>query len=209
MNTSNGFKENIDIVWPSPYNEDMAKLNNISEIRTGYNLRSSIRTEQQTVFLISAKELATNFVETGKITIPKSFKNYLRDGDILVKSRGTSYEAKVFKAHRCEYPYVAANTLIVIRLRTDNYKPAYIAQIINSSDSQRFLRSLSLGQTLPSLSPVSLGALSCPEMSPEKQKQLEKIIEIMNDYRACLSQYQKTGETLTSAIEQQLMKGAK
>lgn len=186
----------------------MKILNDISEIHIGYNFRSEATTERQTVFVISAKNLA-DFTNADKIVIPWQFNNYLRAGDILVKSRGANYEARVFQPCNQEYPYVASNTLIVVRLTTDAYGPAYIAQVINSEKAQRFLRSLSSGATLPALSPSSLGCLPCPEASLEEQMRLENIAETMDDYRMCLAQYQKAGENLVKIIEQQLMKGTK
>jgi len=185
----------------------MIKLNHIADIHIGYNLRSVVKTERQTVSIISAKGLAEDFQNADETTIPSSFSNYLQDGDILVKSRGDRYEAKVFRAQSKGRLYIASNTLIVVRLTTGNYRPAYIAQVINSEKAQQFLRLLSSGQVVPTLSPSSLGHLSCPEISLRKQEQLENTTRTLDDYRIYLAQYQKAGEKLAKAIEQQLMKG--
>lgn len=189
------------------YNKGMIILSNIADIRTGYNPRSTAKSEQQTVFAISAKDFATDYTETSKENIPKSFNNYLRDGDILVKSRGVNYEAKIFRPHSREHPYIAVNTLIMVRLKTNHYKPAYITQIINSESAQQFLRSLSSGAVLSTLSPSSLGSLSCPRISLREQEKLENITKTIDEYQVCMTQYQKASEKLVKAVNQQVMKG--
>lgn len=191
----------------SRYNKNMNILNTISEIRTGYNPRSTTKIEQQIVFIVYAKDLATNFTEVSELAIPRSYNSYLQDGDILVKSRGANYEAKVFRPHYQGHPYVAASTLLVIRLTSNAYKPAYIARIINSKRTQQLLRLSSSGSIVLTLSPSSIGAIPCPETSPEKQEQLENFTNVLEDYRTCLTKYQRAGEDLTKAIEQQLTKG--
>lgn len=186
----------------------MKRLHDISLIRTGYNFRGITNTAKQSVFLVSAKDLNSNFADLDEIEIPKSYGNFLQDGDIIVKSRGTNYEAKVFhKPKSTDQPYIAANTLIIISLTDKNYKPSYIAQIINSDEPQQFLRSLSSGHTVPILSPSSLGSLRCPEASLEKQGQFETVARIIDDYQSTVAQYQKAANILTKALKTKLMKG--
>lgn len=185
------------------------KLNSISDIRTGYNFRSITNVKLQTVFLVSAKDLNTDFADVDEIYIPDSYGGYLQEGDILVKSRGASYEAKVFTPLHNDYPYIAASTLIIVRLRDNTYKPSYIAQIINSDGAQQFLRSLSFGQTVPILSPSSLGSLMCPKVSIEKQDQLEIVTETLGEYRIVLSRYVEAQEKLSKALQNEIMKGVK
>ena len=186
----------------------MKRLHDISLIRTGYNFRSIANTAKQPVFLVSAKDLNSNFTDLDEIEIPNSYGNFLQDGDILVKSRGTNYEAKVFhKPKSTNQPYIAANTLIIISFTDKNYKPSYIAQIINSEETQQLLRSLSSGHTVPILSPSSLGSLRCPEAPLEKQEQFENIAKIIDDYQSTVAQYQKAIDNLTKALKTKLMKG--
>lgn len=185
------------------------KLSSISDIRTGYNFRSIANARLQTVFLVSAKDLNTDFADVDEISIPNSYGGYLQEGDILVKSRGASYEAKVFLPSHNDYPYIAASTLIIVRLRSDIYKPSYIAQIINSDGAQKFLRSLSSGQTVPILSPSSLGSLMCPEAPIEKQDQLEIMTETLGEYRIVLAKYIEAQEKLSKALQNEIMKGVK
>lgn len=187
----------------------MNRLKDISEIHTGYNFRSIAKIDCQTVCLISAKDLGADFRNLDEIRIPISYNNYLRDGDILVKSRGINYEARVFKAPDSRKRYVAASTIIVVRLKPEDYKPSYIAQIINSDGAQQFLRSLSAGQTVPSLSPSSLGTLNCPKIPLEKQEQIEIVTDAMDEYQITLVKYMEAGEKLTKALKNQLIKGVK
>ncbi len=197
----------LDKKFAINYNGLMNRLQNISEIRTGYNFRSIANAELQTVYLVSAKDLPTDFTNINKVNIPSSYKHYLRSGDILVKSRGTNYEARVFRDPNHNHPYVAASTIIIVRLIARNYKPSYVAQLINSDGAQQFLRSLSSGQTVPILSPSSLGLLNCPQAPLEKQDQLEIITKTIGEYQITLVRYAEAGEKLTKALKTQLMKG--
>lgn len=186
----------------------MKRLHDISLIRTGYNFRSIANTAKQPVFLVSAKDLKTNFTDLDEIEIPNSYSNFLQEGDILVKSRGANYEAKVFhKPRTTDQPYIAANTLIIISLTDKSFRPSYIAQIINSEETQQLLRSLSSGHTVPILSPSSLSSLRCPEASLEKQEQFETITKIIDEYQSTVAQYQKATDNLTKALKTKLMKG--
>ncbi len=187
----------------------MKRLQDISIIRTGYNFRSISSTSLQTVRLISAKDLASNFTDADEVRIPDSYKNYLQDGDILVKSRGPFYEAKVFTNPNQSSKYVATNTLIVVRLTTKDYKPSYITEIINAPGSQRFLRSLSSGQTVSILSPSSLGLLNCPQTPLAEQDQLEIITKTIDDYQITITKYKETSDKLTKALKNELIKGVK
>ena len=186
----------------------MKRLNDVSIIRTGYNFRSISNTVKRLVFLVSTKDLSSNFTDLDEIEIPSSYSNFLQDGDILVKSRGTNYEAKVFhKPKDADQPYIAANTLIIVRLTGASYKSSYVVQIINSKETQQFLRSLSSGRTVPILSPASLSLLRCPEAPSEKQEWFETITKTIDDYQSALAQYQKATDNLTKAIKTKLMKG--
>lgn len=201
--------KSVDTSHSLRYNIDMTNLKDIANIRIGYNLGRETKTRLQTVFAISTKDLATNYTEIREMKVPASFNNYLQDGDILVKSRGANYEAKIFHPRGQVYPYIAVNTLIIVRLETEYYIPAYIAHIINSENAQQLLRSLSSGAVLSALSPLALGSLPCPRASLEKQEELEEITRTIDEYYTCLAQYQKAGEKLGKAINQQFMKGIK
>lgn len=185
------------------------KLGSISEIRTGYNFRSISGVDCQTVNLVSAKDFSTDFVDTDEISIPSSYSNYLQDGDILVKSRGLNYEAKVFIKSDPEASYIAANTLIIVRIKDKDFKPRYIAQIINSDGAQRFLRTLSSGQTVSILSPVSLGSLMCPEAPLDKQERLEIIAKTIEDYEITLVKYVKAQGRLMKVLQNNLTEGVR
>lgn len=186
----------------------MKRLHDISLIRTGYNFRSIANTAKQPVFLVSAKDLNSNFTDLDEIEIPNSYGNFLQEGDILVKSRGANYEAKVFhKPRTTDQPYIAANTLIIISLTDKSYKPSYVAQIIILEETQQLLRSLSSGRTVPILSPSSLGSLRCPEASPEKQEQFETITKTIDEYQSTVAQYQKATDNLTKVLKTKLVKG--
>lgn len=184
-------------------------LKDISEIRTGYNSRSSSCIGVQDVCIVSAKNLSDNFAGLEMFLIPASYNGYLREGDILVKSRGPVFEAKVFDIHDNLNKYIAANTLLIVRLKTNRYKSAYVAQIINSDGAQQHLRALSFGQTVPTLSPASLGSLVCPEIPVEKQEEIEVVTKAIDDYRITLVEYCEKQEKLMKALKNELMKGVK
>ncbi len=187
----------------------MDRLQNLSTIHTGYNSRNISNTNLQAVRLVSAKDLASNFIDVDEVHIPNSYQNYLQNGDILVKSRGPLYEAKVFRIPNQKYRYIAANTLIIVHLTSTNYKPSYITEIINAPGSQRFLRSLSSGQTVSILSPSSLGLLNCPQTPLEKQDQLEIITRTIDDYQITIAKYKEASDKLTKALKNELIKGVK
>ena len=159
--------------------------------------------------MIGAKDISTNFTEAKRGKIPVNFRDFLQNGDILVKARGENHEAKVFRAQSDDYPYVATSTVLVVRLFNDRYTPLYLAHVINSSKSQKRLRSMSTGRTVASLSPLSMGELQVPDVSLSTQYKIERIMEILDEQRIILTKYYDANERLIKGIQNELIKGVK
>ena len=183
------------------------RLKDIAKIYSGYGPRSFTNTNRQIVRLVSARDIETDFQDVAEVDIPVSYHNFLKEGDILVKSRGINHTAKVFSVPGCDAKYVASNTLVVVRVVDKSISPHYIAQFINSDNSQQILRSLAFGRTVPFLSPSSLSLIKCPLLAEDKQIEIENFVKILDEYQSTLEKYKKMGDELTKALKTKFMKG--
>ena len=187
----------------------MTKLSDIALIYTGYNPRSSASKKLQAVEFIVPKCLDSGWSESITVNIPEKYCNYLRSGDILVKSRGDVYSAKVFMAENRKRHYVASSTLLVVRPTNEMYSSFYISQIINLDTAQQTLKRSSDGKVASAISPSNLGDMDCPFVPVEQQMELEKIGTLMDEYKTISDQYIKLWGKFMQGLRQQIIKGVK
>jgi len=105
----------------------------------------------------------------------KSSRHLLEEGDLLFAAKGTSnfcvqYPVEIGKA-------VASSAFFVIRIKNKNVLPEFIAWFLNLPETLEWLRSCSVGSTIPSITKVMLEELSLniPDVAIQK-----KIVECSN-----------------------------
>lgn len=188
------------------YYENM-KLSNIATITTGYCQRKNTGKMLQEVSLVQARDFDSEFINLQSTHISSKYVSFLKDGDVLVKARGSKFEAKVFSG--ASVLTAAANTLLVVRLKDKYFIPGYIAQIINQPETQKKLRLQSTGAVLSSLSPTTLGSLEIKQIPLEEQQKICDALNTMNEYISLHKRYLRLEEKLAQEIISNLMKGTK
>lgn len=185
----------------------MIRLNNTATIFTGYCQRGGSFVDSRNVQIVQARDFDSEFINLQSTHISSKYASFLKEGDILVKARGSKFEAKVFR--NTPALAAAANTLLVVRLESKKLLPDYIALIINQPESQKKLRLQSTGAVLSSLSPKTLGSLEIKQIPLEKQQKICNALNAMNEYISLHKRYLKLEEKLTQEIISNLMKGTK
>lgn len=167
----------------------IVKLFKIAEIKIGYTLRagSTNNTKKQLAGLVAAKDLDSNFENIGEIAISSKYDNFLKKGDILVKSRGNSATARVFDCDKNNC--LAAATLLVVRLKTEDFIPEYVELVINTPRNQQLLKTMTSSTLIPTLKPSSLREIEIPVISLSEQEHLIKEFSLITRTEDVLKQY--------------------
>ena len=96
-------------------------------------------------------------------------KHLLQKGDILVAVKGNNFFATVYKSE--VEPAVASSIFIVLRsIDSTKIIPEFIAWYFNHQLTQKFLKSLAKGTSLPSINSAIVGDLEFNLLGIEKQK---------------------------------------
>jgi restriction endonuclease S subunit len=98
-------------------------------------------------------------------------KHLLKDEDVLFAAKGTKNFAALYEDKN--QPSVASTSFFVIRLHQEFKKiilPAYLAWLINHSDSQKYLKGKAIGTSMVSISKAVLGSFqfSIPPIKTQK-----------------------------------------
>lgn len=161
---------------------------------------------QKTSYIISIKDLYSgkvNFSDLRKDTfcIPEGrSEQMLREGDLIISLRGTSFKAAVFEVPKFHPEFLKLLTgcyldenLAGFRLSFANAK--IIAAYLNSDDGQNYLESIASGTRVKSLSIKNIENMILPQPAFEIQKELERFL-VLSD-----ALIEKMDEEKASVIE--------
>lgn len=97
-------------------------------------------------------------------------KHLLRDGDILLISKGENNRACLY--HKTIGQAVASSTFFVFRLRESNLLPAFLQWYLNTAYMQEMFAGLSKGTQIASLSKKTLADIEIPSPPLETQREI-------------------------------------
>jgi len=158
-----------------------ARLSEIVEIKSGYLFKSRIINDRYgQIRVIQLKDVDDN----GIIHIDKLFNvsgenikgvNFLKKGDVVFKSKNARHTAAVFNDD-------SNNTIVTVhffllRLKTDQILPAYLAWYINQKPAQRYFKTKAGGTRIPIVTKKILEEL---EVSIPSLPTQEKIVAVNN-----------------------------
>lgn len=155
------------------------KINQIAKITSGNYAKSQPLGD---VFFIVARDYnkykeLRNDLKPILLKSKNLEKHYLNTNDILFASKGFDNFAVVYK--KTYFPAVASSTFLVIQnIKKNIVLPGFLAWYINHPRILDYLKSLSKGTSLPSISKKVLGNLEINIPSLEKQRTIMKINEL-------------------------------
>ncbi len=122
-------------------------------------------------------------------------KHFLNAGDLLIAAKGFDHFAAVY--NKMFTPAVASSMFIVLR-NIDQSKclPEYIAWYINHPAMQLFLKNISKGTSLPSLSKKAIGEIEIDLPSMERQQIVMKISALSTIEKRLRQDIESLRETL-------------
>lgn len=158
----------------------------VVDIRSGYTFRAAIDSYASgDTEVIQAKDLNFTFDLAAHPTVmfPGEAKHLLKPGDILVSARGFS-KAKLFKDKGVRA--VASSSLFVLHPKNELISAEFIAMFFNSGPGMKAVLSLSSGASVQSITKENLGQIAIPEIPPDKERILGKVIQSIDDELALI-----------------------
>lgn len=181
------------------------KLKNLARITAGFYERTN---RQGTIFYIQRRDfdenktLVTKGLKPSILASTNVEKHLLETDDILVAAKGTNYFAFVYKGE--VQPAVASSVFLVLRnIDQEQILSDYLAWFINYPKTQAYLKRMSKGTALPAIDKRTLGALSIPMLSLEKQRLMMNLQALQQKEQAI---YQELSGLSALIINQQLNK---
>lgn len=164
----------------------MKKLSDLVEIRSGYTFRAAIESfEKGDTEVIQTGDLGFyfDFAQRPRIRFPGESKHLLRKGDVLVSARGFS-KATLFKKDNLKA--VASSSLFVLTPKDASVNPEFISMFFNSEQGMRAVFGLGSGGSIRSITKDSLSNIIVPEIPPDKERALGKVVQAIDDELAAM-----------------------
>ncbi|RLJ03698.1 MAG: hypothetical protein DRP08_03220 [Candidatus Aenigmatarchaeota archaeon] len=158
-----------------------ARLSEIVEIKSGYLFKSRIVNDPYgQVRVIQLKDIDDNgaiYMNKLLTVSDKEVKgaDFLRKGDIIFKSKSARYTAAVFNDDSNNA--IITVHFFLLRLKTDQILPAYLAWYINQKPAQRYFKTKAGGTRIPIVTKKILEEL---EVSIPSLPTQEKIVAVNN-----------------------------
>lgn len=189
----------------------VVQLGKISDIKSGYQPRSSLREDATgTHRLVFGKNI------TPKGTLEGPFPQILPDrkpelyeirpNDILFLARGTEHKTI------CVGPEIVPNLLVssnfyIIRIKTPTVLPCFLAWYMNQKPAREYYEVNTAGATIAYISKPALAALPVPVIPVERQQAIVKISRLRDTERVIEEQLTQlrdhlVGKQCMKALEQ-------
>ncbi|MDE8674465.1 N-6 DNA methylase [Priestia aryabhattai] len=176
---------------------DKKPLKNIAELSRGVNLpsKSVIKEGGRKVKVIQLKDVEDgniNLTKIDQIPIQNIERYVVKQGDIIVASRGTVFKVAIVPEH--EGTLVLSNMFIRIRiLNKMSYMPEYIRIFIESPIGVVLLEGVQKGGAVNVLTKNDIGNVEFPDIDIGAQKEIVQIINATEQkYKELLQRAQDT-----------------
>lgn len=197
------------IFLPAPlkrirYNDlTMKTLADLGELRTGFQLREAARHRQGGAnHLIQLGDVRDEGIEVSELMRMDLTRARERDcvssGDIVLRSRGSSYRAAVLP--ECPPGTVAIAPLYVLRLREAGLLPTYLMWFINQPASQAVLATNARGTHIPTVSREAFAKLEVIVPPLADQQRIVEIDTLLRGERELSLRLLEKREQLVQAV---------
>lgn len=185
-------------------------LKQFAEIQTGYLFRTKVPEEPSgNVTVVQMKDCsAINGIDWESCVKTQLAQvrdhEWLREGDILIPSRGNNYQAVYVDSNIAERKAVASPHFFVIRTISPQILPKYLDWWVNLQANQKYLNQNVEGTMTKSLRRPVLQALPLKIPSLSKQEMIIAMAETVKQERLTALRLIENNEQLMNAIAQHL-----
>lgn len=147
------------------------QLNDIVDIQSGYSFRGAVLDGGSGVSVVQAKDVGELYLDVKdlpRINQDFTHSNLLSPGDVVLTTRG-SFRASVVTT---KVKTIASSSLHVLKLKSEEYLPEFIALFLNSPQTQNYLKQSAKGATIRSISIADLGGIKIPVVPLDDQRVL-------------------------------------
>ncbi len=173
----------LDMQYNLGYYGIMKKLMDLVEIRSGYTFRAAIDSfpdGDTEVIQVGDIDFHFNFSARPKIDFKGSSDHLLQYGDVLLSARGFS-KAIVYRSND---KAVASSSLFVLRVKSEQTDPSFIAMFFNSIHGIKAMLRLSTNSSVQTITKENLGQIKLPELPVNEQNNLSRLIEAIDKYKS-------------------------
>jgi restriction endonuclease S subunit len=183
-----------------------AKIKDIATIQSGIYLKELPKGDA--VYLqikdFDDLKLTDNQLRKTVIISENSSKHLLQKGDLLFAAKGTSnfcvkYPVEIGEA-------VASSAFFVIKIKSDNVLADFIAWFLNLPETLAWLRSRSVGSSIPSITKGMLEGLSLNLPNIQTQKKIVEFSKLQRRETELLSAISQNRTLLNNALLKQIIK---
>ena len=180
----------------------LQQISGLGDLWVGYQLRADDKGKFKNVHpIIQLSDLADDAIDTSGLATENlervRDKDFVRTGDILLRSRGASYRA--FVVPPCPPQTVAIAPLFVLRLTARDVLPSYLAWYINRPTVQAELATRASGTYTPSVSLQAFGELEVIVPPPAEQERIVEADVLLREENALTRRVMEQRERLVQA----------
>lgn len=186
------------------------KLKSIVDVRTGHQFRGKVVPDDEgDVDVIQIKDMdERREVDTRELTSVKlenADRYVVWPGDVLFLSRGhRMYGTVVPELTR---KTVTSSYFFILRPKSDNVLPRYLAWYLNEPDFQNQLRPFIRGSRMPLISRTDFPDLTVMLPNLETQQEIVRLNELMLNEARLMDQLKAKRATLIEGVSRNLLTG--
>lgn len=182
------------------------RLNELSEIKTGYTIRGSISNYQggQVQIIQATDVIQSNFSNLNLIQIEKIENYLLKNGDVLLTIKG-AFKATVFE--ELTRPTTATSSIAIFRVDNQQILPEYLALVLNSTMMQRKFVKIAIGASIKALPIAELKNLSLIVPDLKTQHFMVDIDRNINHQLLLLQHKQQKLQQISAYVTDKIVKG--
>jgi hypothetical protein len=182
---------------------EMVRLSELATIRTGASIRGKLPVDPHgNVLAIQQRDISTGGVSANleRIAYPKFESDRLRDGDVLLRSKGSPLVAAEFKEqHDVPMPTIAAAAVLILRPKSDRIKSRYLVWLLNSNWAQEIFSIIKTGTYISVISVRDLREVSIPLPPVAEQASICNLSELAKRHENLATQYRQKLDTFLVA----------
>lgn len=179
-----------------------SRLADVADVRTGFPFRGKVMDDPSgELAVVQMKDISdAGLLDAGGYLRineePAHGRHLLKQGDVLLQSRGTKFPAGVVDA---EVHGIAALGLHVLR-PGERVLPAYLAWVMNHPATREALRGIARGSYIPFLSKGDLVDLKIPVPPIQTQRQIVEVARLEREAARLTAQLQTLRDEHSAAV---------
>lgn len=183
-------------------------LKNISDITAGYSFRTALERGDGSMFVLQAKNITDNLTVDEDNLDSINFENYksqaiVEKGDVVISSRGHFRAGLVSLSTK---NVIAASSVYVLRIKSRDVIPDYLAIFLNSDGGQKQIKEISAGAVIPAILRKDLEDIVVPIPTLSIQEKIVMLYHSSKKLQRALKRKAELIDNLNESVLNKLLK---